>query len=308
MTTTTESPSAAVRAHLDHPIIDGDSHIVEFMPTFFDYLKDVGGSDIVKRYRDSSVSRRWAAMSWDERLAERVTIPPWWALPTENTLDRATAMMPRLLHERMDEVGMDYVVLYPTIGLGFPHMQDDEIRQAVCRAFNEFTADQYTEFSDRMTVAAVIPLNTPEEGLAELEHAHSLGLKVAQMPAFVRRPVAAVAEKYPELANRVTWIDSFGIDSDYDYDPFWQRCLDLGFAVASHSGGMGFTGPFLDHELHVQPHRSLRGGRRGALQVDADGRRDDPVPRAARGAARGRCGARCSRVCRHHRALGEARH
>ncbi|MXZ02113.1 MAG: hypothetical protein F4Y88_00070, partial [Chloroflexi bacterium] len=61
--TTTESTSARVRASLDHPIIDGDSHIVEFMPTFFDYLKDVGGSDIVKRYRDSSVSRRWAAMS-----------------------------------------------------------------------------------------------------------------------------------------------------------------------------------------------------------------------------------------------------
>jgi len=240
MTTISQSPSSAVRDRLDHPIIDGDSHIVEFMPMFFDYLKDVGGSEIVKRYRDSSVSRRWAAMSWDERRAERVTVPPWWALPTENTLDRATAMLPRLLHERMDEVGMDFVVLYPTIGLGFPHMQDDEVRQAVCRAFNQFTAEQYGEYSDRMTVAAVIPLHTPEEGIAELEYARSLGFKVAQMPAFVRRPVPAVAEKYPELANQVTWLDSFAIDSEYDYDPFWQRCIDLGFAVASHSSGMGF--------------------------------------------------------------------
>ncbi|MCY3567820.1 MAG: hypothetical protein OXH38_04295, partial [Chloroflexi bacterium] len=66
MTTVSQSPSSTVRDRLDHPIIDGDSHIVEFMPTFFDYLKDVGGSEIVKRYRDSSVSRRWAAMSWDE--------------------------------------------------------------------------------------------------------------------------------------------------------------------------------------------------------------------------------------------------
>ena len=239
--TTSESPSAAVRARLDHPIIDGDSHIVEFMPAYFDNLKRVGGSELVDRYRQSSVSRAWGRMSWDERRAEQIPVPPWWALPTENTLDRATAMLPRLLHERMDEVGMDYVVLYPTIGLGFPHIHDDELRQATCRAFNEFTAEQYGEFADRMTVAAVIPLNTPEEGLAELEYAHSLGLKVAQIPAFVRRPVSAVADQYPELAQRVTWLDSFGIDSKYDYDPFWQRCVELGFAVASHSSGMGFS-------------------------------------------------------------------
>ena len=236
-----ESPSAAVRARLDHPIIDGDSHIVEFMPAYFDYLKDTGGAAIVERYRASSVSRAWARMSWDERRAERAAIPPWWALPTKNTLDRATAMLPRLLHERMDEVGMDFVVLYPTVGLGFPHIQDGELRQAACRAFNQFTADHYGEFANRMTVAALIPLHTPEEGIAELEHAHALGLKAAQIPAFVRRPVAAVAEQYPELAQRVTWLDSFGIDSEHDYDPFWQRCVELGFAVASHSSGMGFT-------------------------------------------------------------------
>ena len=237
----TESASAAIRARLDHPIIDGDSHIVEFAPTYFDYLKDVGGSELVDRWRKSSVSGAWARMSWDERRHARPTIPPWWALPTQNTLDRSTAMLPRLLHERMDEVGMDFVVLYPTIGLGFPHIYDDELRQAACRAFNNFTADHYGEFSDRMTVAAVIPLHTPEEGLAELEHAQSLGLKVAQIPAFVRRPVPAIAEQYPELAQRVTWLDSFGIDSDHDYDPFWQRCIDRGFAVASHSAGMGFS-------------------------------------------------------------------
>ena len=123
MTTTSESPSAAIRARLDHPIIDGDSHIVEFMPTYFDNLKSVGGSELVERFRTSSVSRAWGRMSWDERRAERPTVPPWWALPTKNTLDRATAMLPRLLHERMDEVGMDFVVLYPTVGLGFPSHQ-----------------------------------------------------------------------------------------------------------------------------------------------------------------------------------------
>lgn len=238
MTTATPSPSAELRAKLDHPIIDGDSHIIEFTPAFMDYLRDVGGGDAVEKFAERS-GPNWYQMSWDERRRSRPMVPPWWALPTESTLDRATAMLPKLYYERLDEVGLDFVVLYPTMGLGFPAFANDELRPIVCRAFNKFTADYYGEYSDRMTVAASIPLHTPEEGIAELEHAKSLGHKVAQIPAYVRRPVPDVAEKYPELASRVTWLDSYAIDSDYDYDPFWAKCVELGFAVAEHSSGMG---------------------------------------------------------------------
>ena len=40
-----------------------------------------------------------------------------WGLPTKNTLDRATAMLPELMYERLDELGIDFAVLYPTYGL-----------------------------------------------------------------------------------------------------------------------------------------------------------------------------------------------
>src|SRR3954451_2733077 len=29
----------------------------------------------------------------------------------------------------------------------------------------------------------------------------------------------------------------FAMDSDYDYDPVWAKCQELGFAVVSHGGG-----------------------------------------------------------------------
>ena len=238
MTTDTRSPSAAIRAKLDHPIIDGDSHIVEFRPAFLDYLRAEGGGDAVKRFMTPR-GRNWFKMSWEERRHSRAVVPPWWALPTESTYDRATAMLPRLYYERMDEVGMDFVVLYPTMGLAFPDWPDNEMRPMLCRAFNQFTADAYGEFQDRLTVAAVIPMQTPEEGIAELEHAKALGHKVAQIPGFVRRPVPDIAEQYPDLASRVTYLDHFGIDSAHDYDPFWAKCIELGFAVAEHSSGMG---------------------------------------------------------------------
>lgn len=238
--------AAKVRAKLDHPMIDGDSHIVEYTPVLLDFLREAGGERAEQGFRGAmgrgffdDGPKGWYAMSWEERRHRRAMRGPWWALPTRNTLDRCTSMLPRLYHERMDDFGIDFAVLYPTLGLLFPHAQDDEFRPLACHAFNEFASASYSEYADRMTVAATIPLHTPDEGIRELEHAKALGLKVAMIPAYVRRPVPTFAEKYPDAANRVTWLDSYGLDSQHDYDPFWAKCEELGFAVAVHSAGMG---------------------------------------------------------------------
>ena len=117
MAPTETSRSAKIRACLNHPIIDTDGHTVELMPVYLDYVKQIGGAGMVKRYQKATNARgnnRWAAMSDDERRDTRATCPPWWARPARNTLDRATASIPRLLHQRMDDLGMDYTVLYPT--------------------------------------------------------------------------------------------------------------------------------------------------------------------------------------------------
>ncbi len=47
-------------------------------------------------------------------------------MPTKNTRDRATEILPRLLYERLDEFGMDFTVLYPTAGLGIPFHPDEK--------------------------------------------------------------------------------------------------------------------------------------------------------------------------------------
>jgi ParB-like chromosome segregation protein Spo0J len=53
-------------------------------------------------------------MSVAERRAQRIAQQAFWAAPTKNTRDRATALMHRLLYERMEELGLDFTVLYPT--------------------------------------------------------------------------------------------------------------------------------------------------------------------------------------------------
>jgi len=231
----TRSPSALIREKIGHPLIDGDSHIIEYTPVLSDFIVAAGGNEL----KQSGSGDPWYQMTWEERRHRRPMRGPWWALPTKNTLDRCTAMLPRLYYERMDDFGLDFMVLYPTAGLFYVGIQNDEFRQIACHAYNEYAAACYDEFSDRMAPAAIVPLHTPAEGIRELEHAHALGLKVALIPSYIRRPVPQALEQNPESARKITWLDSFGIDSEYDYDPFWKRCEELGMAVAAHSGGMG---------------------------------------------------------------------
>jgi predicted TIM-barrel fold metal-dependent hydrolase len=79
-------------------------------------------------------------------------------------------------------------------------------------------------------------MHTPEEAIDELEYAReTLGLKGAMLASFVQRPLEASAGTRP-----ATWMDTFGADSLYDYDPVWAKCQALGVAPTFHSSGMGW--------------------------------------------------------------------
>ncbi|HKA55906.1 MAG TPA: amidohydrolase family protein [Candidatus Binatia bacterium] len=234
--------ASGLHARLRHPIIDADGHWLEFGPTVREQLRKIGGDRAVDGFSlfGSQVAKE-LSMSVAERRARRIAQQAFWGLPAKNTRDRATAMMPRLLYERMEELGLDFTVLYPTAGLGIPRIEDAELRRLTCRAFNVFSADYFGAFSDRMTPAAVIPMHTPEEAIAELEHAVTqLGLKVVMMGSMMRRPIPAVAEKHPDMAKAAAWFDPLGLDSEYDYDPVWAKCVELGVSPSFHTGGRGY--------------------------------------------------------------------
>ena len=63
----------------------------------------------------------------------------------------------------------------------------------------------------------------------------------------VKRPIKAIARKYPadqypEIARHASYVDFYGIDSEYDYDPFWAKVVELGVPVTTHYGSQGWTG------------------------------------------------------------------
>ena len=126
-------------------------------------------------------------------------MPIFWNRQAENTLDRATAMMPKMLYERLDEIGSDFAVIYPTAGLRLPRIKDDETRRAVIRAYNIVSADYFRGLEDRMTPAAIIPMHTPEEAIAELEFVtKQLGSKVGMFGSGMPRQVPAAASRTPK--------------------------------------------------------------------------------------------------------------
>ena len=103
-----------------HPIIDCDGHIREFMPGVMPYLRETLGQAKFDSFLEtgSALTNSYGGGETARRMRTRAPQGAWWASPSRNTLDRTTTQNPRLLYDRLDELGMDYVILYPTLAFG----------------------------------------------------------------------------------------------------------------------------------------------------------------------------------------------
>ncbi len=226
-----------IRGQLDHPVIDGDGHLIEYTPLVRDFLVELAGEEVAQSF---DTMQQGGALARQVPLEAKrglgMTRFAWWGVPTRNTLDRATAMMPKLMYERMDELGLDYALLFPTYGLTVTALPDDELRPALARAYNRYYAECYGDFRDRLEPVAAIPCFTPEEAIAELDHAiGELGLKAAMFSGVISRKMPGA-----EDVRGATWMDTLCHDSDFDYDPLWRRCQELGVPVTFHASGQGW--------------------------------------------------------------------
>jgi predicted TIM-barrel fold metal-dependent hydrolase len=239
------SHAAEVRAQLDHPIIDADGHFVEILPLLHDeilsYVEEAGGVELRDRYLRSGVAPTDTSTILMDRDDAKVraawrAMPSWWGWQCENTLDRATCHLPALLYERLDEIGIDFMLAYPSMVLSYLDILDPELAQVLCRATNRYFARQFAPFADRITAGGIIPMHDPIRATEELEYAvRELGLKTVVISGYARRPIGRAVQADPALASVAYRLDTFGIDSEHDYDPFWARCVELGVAPVSHS-------------------------------------------------------------------------
>jgi predicted TIM-barrel fold metal-dependent hydrolase len=254
--------STEIHARLSRPVIDIDGHMAEHFPTLAPYLEQEGLSlehpslrRLLPPY--GGTDRTWHDQTLEERADTRTARGPWWSSPASRTIDLATALFPDLLYERLEQMGIDFGVVYPSLGLVFLHTPDEQYRRGACRALNRANAETFAGLADRLTPVAAIPMHTPDEAIAELDYAvGELGHKAVLCAGYVQRPFAALADKDPDVARYAFWLDQFGLDSAYDYDPVWARAQELGVSIAFHSGFIGMT-PYRSISSYVYNHISM---------------------------------------------------
>ena len=92
-----------IRKNLDHPVIDGDGHWVEYTPVFAEKIRkvtgDLGANGFLQSQRRIPDS---LSLTLAQRTERGVAMEGFWGRQSTNTRDRATAMMPKMLYDRLE--------------------------------------------------------------------------------------------------------------------------------------------------------------------------------------------------------------
>ena len=251
MTLSSKMNPADMRKELGHPVLDNDGHFCEIPEQIAEYVEQVSGPAVADRYLKwiNQFFLAQVGKGYPKTLKERVDTwsgaSSFWGY-TVNSYDRATAFFPRLYAERMAELGFDYCVAYPSIGLFSNRIEgDDELRVAACRATNLFSREMFKEVEGSMTPVAIIPMHTPQEALDELEFTvRNNKTKAVVLTSGSRRDIQKIKREHPALSHLAQRIDFYGIDSAYDYDPVWAKLAELKLPISFHGQTVGtWSGP-----------------------------------------------------------------
>jgi predicted TIM-barrel fold metal-dependent hydrolase len=122
---------------------------------------------------------------------------------------------PRARLAEQDRDGVAAEVLYPSVGMLLCNHPDADYKKACFDAYNLWIAEYQAAAPARLVGVGQTALRSVEEGIADLERIHELGLRGAMLPGLP----ACVA------------------DGDYDHprwDPFWRSAIELGLPLSFH--------------------------------------------------------------------------
>jgi predicted TIM-barrel fold metal-dependent hydrolase len=174
-------------------VIDADGHAMDYPEIYSQYI--------------------------DERYQRRRLGGDWYPVEAYNrNMDQTLGKPGRDVAERlrdMDLMAVDAAVLYPTFGLFISQVKEKDYAGALCRAYNNWIADQCKQ-SPRLAAVALLPVTAPEDCAAELNRAVvDLGLVGAMI---------AVSGLPRSLA-------------DSAYFPLYEEAQRLNVPLAIHASG-----------------------------------------------------------------------
>ncbi len=131
---------------------------------------------------------------------------------------RSNGFNPASRLEDMEEQGVDAQVIYPTVGgqlLGKP-FKDLDLLAACCRAYNDWSLEYCSTAPDRLLMAAMLPLQSPDLAIEEAHRASGRGAS-----AFYIRPNPVEDRNYYHE----------------DLDPLWAALEQIGKPICIHDSG-----------------------------------------------------------------------
>ena len=281
----------------DFPVFDADNHLYETQDALHppparslqagDRLRRGRGAARRSRSaaRSATTSRTRPSTSWPDRAPRRST-----SATATRRASRYRELIgepmrcipafrepgPRL--ELMDELGVDRALMFPTLAsLLEERMRDDpELIHAVIHALNEWLHETWSfDYEDRIFTTPVITLPIVDKAIEELE--------------WVRRARRQDGAHPPGPGSRATAVRARSALPEFD--PFWQRVVELDVLVAMHASDSGYsryqndwTGPREMLPFVLDPFQLMMDKRAPDRRHDGRARLPrpaQPVPRAA---------------------------
>jgi len=225
--------------------------------------------------------------------------------PGENTLDRATAMMPKCcMTGSTRSASISRSSIHRRLRL--PRIKDDETRRAVIRGYNIVSAEYFSGLEDRLT--------RPRSSRCTIPRRRSPSSNLSPGSSAPRSACSAAACRAGAGGGRersgITAVRGLlyvlAIDSQYDYDPVWQKCVELGIAPTFHSSASG-QGLRNSPSNFVYNHIGHFAAAGHAVSKAIFSRRHPALPEAALRVSRRRRRLGLPAVRRSDRTLGAAR-
>jgi predicted TIM-barrel fold metal-dependent hydrolase len=149
-------------------------------------------------------------------MADRASIPTRWEEIPKAAYDPGARL------EAMDNDGVDYAVLYPSVpgfsGELFGAITDADLELACVQAYNDWMIDEWAAASERFIPQCIAPLFPIETTVAEIRRAVARGHRGVIFPA---EPMHL--RKLPHINGS-------------EYDPIWATCQDLNVPLCFHAG------------------------------------------------------------------------
>lgn len=162
----------------------------------------------------------------------------------------------------MDELGISAQIVYPNIlGFGGQHTAkvDLELRAACISIFNDAMAEMQRESGNRIYPMAMVPWWDPKDAAAEIERAHSMGLRGVNINSDPHTHKGADGEQLPHLGSEF-------------WNPMWDVCTDLDLPVNFHIGASDASMDWLGAQYWPGLPFELAMGIGGAMMFVNNGR------------------------------------